>query len=472
MVTCYGPRLIRLSYRNDKMWSFAYGDIVCSTPKLLAVIIRQSALNMSQHPRSGLHRSLHQYRLSTSSSSSSDAISKLRNLIKPFLLKCHPDVHVASSNKKINLTAIQNLNAYLDTIQSISSGKQVMKPDGEPVVEVDFIIVMEGNAGRKTKKKDAMTNFVNGTFGNFSRRKVELALPPFQLCLNLANHATSNTSVVQQLQRRLLQHTRYELGKLLRIAGLPIPTPDYDDGYDENDSIVEGILGGFKQEDDDEYKGYSSPENSDNGNVFRRSHHVRKRPTAAPKTAYEKSRDRFTARIQWHNYDKLYKEAVAGMNADVLTRGLIAKSSVRRRAMIARILSNVRLKYAENDDTPSKISFTEQLVTFRRLSLLLETHFEELQMEEFGAMWESSRIVLTEPRTYNISGSSTRKRRSSNSAAESGYSFTLHPDLSVTITIPIDFHDDELIDELDSNVWDFYNFIADRNDAFFTDMSN
>jgi hypothetical protein len=418
---------------------------------------------------------------------STDLNSKLRNLVKPFLLKCHPDVHVATANKKINMTAIQNLNAYLDTIQSIAIGKHVSKQsengEGGSIVEIDFIIAIDGSLlGRKVKKKVAMANYVNGTSASLvnCRRKVELSFPPRQLCVNLANHVLGGNDGdqhprLQQLRYRLLQHCRQELVKLLRIAGLEVPIIDDSDDvpYDENDLIMDGFIA--EAEEPSDYQRYAPPPQNETG--FRRAHYVppvrRATITTRPKNAYEKARDRFTSKIQWHNFDRLYRDAVAGMNAEATAEGLISKNPKRRRAMIARILANVRLRKPEAESTASsRISFAEELVAFRRLSLLFDRHFDELQMEDFGAMWESSRIILTDPRPYNTSQSALQKRKASHLAEASGFSFALHPDHTVTITIPIDFHDEELIEELDQNVWDFYDFVGDGTEDFFSDLTN
>jgi hypothetical protein len=130
----------------------------------------------------------------------------------------------------------------------------------------------------------------------------------------------------------------------------------------------------------------------------------------------------------------------------------------------------------ELKDSRPDISFVEQLVAFRRLSLLLDQNFASLQMEEFGAMWETCRIVLTPSRPYNVSSSALHRRQrrkaesSSNDSTVPGFSFTLHPNWTVTIQIPIDFRDDELIQELDRNVWDFYNLLGDGTEDLFPDQ--
>lgn len=392
------------------------------------------------------------------------------------MLQCHPDVHLMTTAKKVNLRAIQNLNAYMDTLQSIALGKfTAMKPHDSRLVEIDFILKLEGqhrHSKRNSKsKKDA---------GSSSRRKVELLLPPFQLCRELASGGSIQNS---SLRQRLHEHSRRELVKLLRMAGLNIPPDHSMNAVEAGHPYSWDTALGFAFRDD--YRSseafYSPPdETDDHDGGFRRAHFDHR---SRPKTAYETSRDRFTTNIQWHNYDKLYAQAVAEMNADAATEGLVQKHAGRRRAMIAGILANARILQQQQQSPPtfdqdgsssssSGISFVEQLVAFRRLSLLLDQNFEALQMEEFGAMWESCRIVLTESRPFNVSSSALHKKRARNAATGSGFSFTLHPDMSVTIHVPIDFRDEELIQELDRNVWDFYNFIDDGMDELLPDQGS
>jgi hypothetical protein len=271
----------------------------------------------------------------TVTSASSDISSKLRSMIKPFLLKCHPDVHVAASCKKINMTAVQNLNAYLDTIRSISNGKYKLErgtstsSDGsERIVEVDFVILVDSKRGKGKKKGDGKEQVV-------CRRKVELALPPQQLCINLAaginaSALSTNTDqgrIAHQLQQRLMQHTSHEVVKLLSIAGLSNEVMEKTTSHDIHDVIVDDIIGGRAgyRTGYEPYQDQSTSSTEANDlNVFRRAHHVRA-PTKrdVPKTQYEAARDKYTASIPWHNYQKLYDEAVAEMNADYATRGYV-----------------------------------------------------------------------------------------------------------------------------------------------------
>ena len=113
------------------------------------------------------------------------------------------------------------------------------------------------------------------------------------------------------------------------------------------------------------------------------------------------------AGIQWHTYDAMYAQAVAEMNVDAAMEGLVQNH-------IARILANVHLlqqQQQQQSDYDGSIFFFEQLVTFRRLSLLLDQNTEALQMEKFGSMLESCRIVLTESQPFNVSPSPLHNHR-------------------------------------------------------------
>lgn len=42
-----------------------------------------------------------------------------------------------------------------------------------------------------------------------------------------------------------------------------------------------------------------------------------------------------------------------------------------------------------------------------------------------------------------------------------GFSFTLHPDNTITIQMPVDFQDDELLKQFETNLSDFYELLTD-----------
>lgn len=124
-----------------------------------------------------------------------------------------------------------------------------------------------------------------------------------------------------------------------------------------------------------------------------------------------------------------------------------------RNNLIAKILSNIQFK-----DTVLPL---ERLVAYRRLLRLLDEQFDELHLEDCGKYWEEMTLVITEARPYNISSSAMRKRRQRN--LETGYSFTIHHDNTVTVKIPVDFQSDELVQELKRNVADFYEWTLQDN---------
>ena len=144
----------------------------------------------------------------------------------------------------------------------------------------------------------------------------------------------------------------------------------------------------------------------------------------------------------------MYQEALFEMQADIATYGYL-KDPRRRHEFLNRLLARVQL-----DKDATQIDMMEQLVCFRRLSLIFNDNFEDLKFEEMGKMWEELTIILTDPRTFNIS---KRKKKS----GESGFRFTYSADNKVTIHVPIDFQDNELISELKQNLQDFAELFGD-----------
>ena len=109
-------------------------------------------------------------------------------MVKPFLLKCHPDVQPTPAAKQVNLSAIQNLNAFLDTLQVFADGKYNPKQHhaSNEIVEIDFVLQIEaGRRGIKNKNQPHTSG---------SRRRVELLLPPRGLCRQLTEAANGSTT--------------------------------------------------------------------------------------------------------------------------------------------------------------------------------------------------------------------------------------------------------------------------------------
>ena len=385
----------------------------------------------------------------SSAFSSAEQRFSLRNMVKPFLLKCHPDMQQSESAKQTNLLAIQNLNAYIDTIQNLlsrttTSRSTALQQNQTRLFEIDFVVTLSDDEQNRTmamptKKASKKKTSVAAA----SRRKVELVLPPDDLIRAWQhNHRSSSSSSSLSSRRSIERHAANQLVRLLKMAGLEVSNRHLNYSDTEGDDMYDPLQEAW--------------EHTLDLNELERPHydHVR-----FERTEYEKSRDRFTASINWKQYNKLYEKAMADLRADLATEGMIAGHPGRRREMIANMLAKVQLE--------EEIDVLEQLVALRRLSLLFDEHFETLHMERFGRLWEKCNFVLAPSRQFNTSASALYKRRVRMGGDQTGYSFTLHPDFSVTIHIPIDFRDDELIQELDRNLWDIYDLIDDGFSSLF-----
>jgi hypothetical protein len=222
--------------------------------------------------------------------------------------------------------------------------------------------------------------------------------------------ATAPPKQFAALMRRVA--TR-ELIKLLQVADLPIPPDMHDDGHD--DDILNAQDDGTELAD-----------------ILSRPHHPH---MSTSERQYRENRERFVSRINWTAYRNAYRDALADMRADHMTSGLVRNHAGRRRRLIAGILSRTGC-----DNDPGRIDPVDQLIAIRRLSLLLDEHFDRLQLEDMGAYWEKCRLVLS---------------------LERGFVFALRPDDMVTIRIPIDFTGEQFIRELDCNIWDFLDVVED-----------
>jgi|GEM_PF-5574889 len=366
----------------------------------------------------------------------SSASSSLKNLIKPFLMKCHPDMakqqNLSPQAQQLNLRAIQNLNAYVNGVVNMLQDEYGTKKTysntdfSSSKIQIDFVMVF---ASTSSHKKATPTT---------SRRTVELETP--------SNEWTND---------KVYRHTQRQLTRLLRIASLPIPSietlspnDDWDPTNDEDD----------QDDSQDVYYNSHNPQMHDiwihsatsdrfQSDTTTNTNTTRRRK----KTAWEKSRDAFTARIDWNKVDQVHQEAVRDMYANLQTNGLVRNNPKLRQRLLASILNKIRVVTA-------RVTPIEQLVAVRRLLRLLDEHFDQLQLEDFGYYWEDLlTIVLDGARSYNTSPSALYKRRQRK--LDTGFSFQIHSDNRVTVRIPVDFYEEELLAELDRNVWDFYKWI-------------
>jgi len=378
-----------------------------------------------------------------------------------------------TTNEQLNLSAVQNLNAYLDAIQSIAEGKQKRQQqnrDGstDDVVEIEFALVGQQHHDRDPsslrrslkgkKKKKSVGDYDDESVPFASRRKVQLTWPPPEPYLTSQNHRQ------QQLRRQqVVRHASGQLVKLLRAAGLEPPPMSLDTEWENEIQYELSDYGG----DDERRRRYRT-----NRTVLDEASRRRR--------VYDASRERFAARIDPAGLRAAYRRAVADMNADIATSGQLRNARGRRRKLVANLLAKVSIEKVEEQSKKDKegggaattVDAYEHLIALRRLSLILDDHYDELHLEEFGSYWENCDIVLGPARRRGWRKDlRTSRRRGGGGGGDNGFCFTLRPDNRVTIRIPVDFRDDELICELDRNLWDFYDIVGDGMDEIFRNDS-
>jgi Domain of unknown function (DUF4460) len=351
-----------------------------------------------------------------STESSKRISATLKKMMKPFFLKCHPDVQTSPTSRQVNMVAIQTLNGFMDTLDATCDGKIV---DWPQMLPIEFLLVTEEITARKRKPLE-----------NITRRKVELVIPPVSLRDTIVQSKGADR---QKSIQRLQIAVQHQLGKVLQIAGLPVPqgieaTVEQENFFD--DYLENEVLGG-----------HAAP-------MGRRFANERR-----PRTKRQASRERFMSSLDPERVDKMYTEALKDLEAHIATSGFVKNNAKLRQDLVNKIIAKVRI------DNDAAIEVMDQLITLRRLSLIMEDNFEKLHMEVFGRMWEEMTIILTNPRDFGTSGSALNKRRKR--GEESGFRFTYCSDNRVTIHIPLDFSDKELLAELDQHLWDWFNMVEE-----------
>ena len=346
-------------------------------------------------------------------SASKSTSTPLKKLIKPFLVKYHPDMAaqqgLPNTAVQVNLKAIQNLNSYIDAALVLEqSGKHSFPSD---VVEIEFVMAFSTSGSSVGAGASAAAAAAQPTT---SRRRVELQVPPLHMPL---------TKVSSHVSRQVVQ--------LLRMADLSVP------------KVLD--LHSLEEEEEESPSGPTSAMGLDEEWIMGQ---VLQEQQERGKTAWDRSRDRFFRRLNWNKFDEVYEKALKDAQANLETRGLVRDNPRLRRQLLAKILSHVVFTEA--------VEPLERLVAYRRLLRLLDEHFDYLELESFGGYWEALQILVTESRPYNTSSTAMRKRRQRH--LETGYRFTIHHDNTVTVQIPVDFRNDELIQELRRNVRDFYEW--------------
>ena len=180
--------------------------------------------------------------------------------------------------QKVNLLAIQNLNSYVDGTMALAKGGAYPFSSYESgLIQIEFVIAWHKQG---TKSANPTT----------SRRKVELQVPPPTMD-----------------RKRVSPHVQRQVVKLLRMADLPVPSLDsmeYDDDEDHSQAMIDPSRHGGITE------AYMANQ------VFRQQQPSRK-------TAWDRSRERFHARLNWKKYDQMYEQALRDAQAHQMTKNMI-----------------------------------------------------------------------------------------------------------------------------------------------------
>mmetsp|Transcript_33192 Transcript_33192/g.37704 ORF Transcript_33192/g.37704 Transcript_33192/m.37704 type:complete len:407 (-) Transcript_33192:138-1358(-) len=354
----------------------------------------------------------------------------LKRLIKPFFLKFHPDRQLQQGlpdmAQKVNLAAIQNLNSYIDGVNKLMRQKNGQDgpnkypfPNEKHTVEIEFVMAKKRN---QEGMQPSQLGNKNTSSVSTSRRKLELRVPPMTM---------APTSVKNHVTRQFL--------RLLRISDLPIPT-SLSLYAEENGN------------DNEEYNDYNIGKKSWAHDIDNNTHDYPKQRQKRKMTAWEASRERFWERhnrnFDFKKFNQVYREALHDAENHLHTRNWIRDNPRLRRKLLANVLSNVKFKEI--------ISPLERLVAYRRLLQFLDENFDDLLLEDMGKYYEEKfSILVSEPRSFNLSSSALRKRRKKKQILETGFCFTIHHNNRVTLSIPADFENNELKDELLQNMSDF-----------------
>ncbi len=352
----------------------------------------------------------------------SGAVPSLRKVISPFLIICHPDKVPSSYEeaKQVNLNAVQTLNSFIDSVQLLYNALDTEnRTKGQPLLsnitllQHDIEFMVPSSTMDKKNRLDALKtsslqisenmNQANSTSFLYTRRSVTLSIPSKVLQeVQLAIHAnnTSNENSKKYQQHTLMKHAIREVSKLLKAAEIPIPTN------------VSSIL-----QNADEEKGRGGKDK------------------------------RQTFYIDWEEERKRYQQAVKDMEADIAT--LHVSDPSRQIQVVTNIVSRVRF-------FPSTINQLDQLITLRRLSLLLLDNFHTLYIEDYGELWEKLVIIVVADESTPLLDSppsmQVPARRKKKQKWESGFKFSLRGERQIVVNIPLNFIDNQLIHEFTTHL--------------------
>ncbi len=380
----------------------------------------------------------------------------LKQLVRPFLMKFHPDRQGADAvnaptAREVNMKALQTLNGMIDTVdqifmraaeptKSISAGRIELQPS----YIIEFLVQSGNSDGRRAVKRPKEELVA-------SRRSVELSFDEKDInSVQMVDAKTGKFSFRAANTIRI--KAMKEIVKLLRVAGLNVSS--------EHKSQIEQASGRLLDELD-----LASEERGVSGRNFQ----YKRRP----KSEYEKSRERYMNTVDWKKHKVMYEDALRDAERDIATEGLMTMSDERKKRFVSGIISRIRIfdglfddpilketqaSYHHNIKLDKSLEPLQQLIAMRRISLLFNDNFQDLEMEDMGRVWESMTIVLVAERKGQnvIKGVPYSRLKRLKRGRESGFKFCYHSDDNITVYVPIDFQDEELIKEMKAHLCDFH----------------
>jgi len=406
---------------------------------------------------------------STEDSSPSPLSKKLtlKQFVRPFLMKFHPDrqgieaVNSAAA-RDVNLKALQILNGMIDTIDQIytraaepsKARRGGARAELQSTYVIEFLIQSGNDDGKRAVKRPKDQPVA-------TRRSVELFFSK-EDCRNVQTVDARTGKYSLSAAKALRLKTFSELAKLLRVAKIPLST-EYSSMMKEFSSEIESNR--YEKELFNELDLGQPSQGGFAGRDFQY--------TGKPKTEFQKSKEKYMASIDWDKHNKLYRKLLKDAEKDLATDGLMTMSVERQQRFVADVISKIRVfdksldgtsdeesdeSNSNEESSVSSIDTLQQLIAVRRLSLLFTDHFEELYMEEYGAVWERLVIVFTSGKSEAArkTGLPFSRIKRLRVGRESGFKFLFHADDRLTVFVPIEFDDDELIRELKWHLEDFH----------------
>eukprot|EP00979_Chaetoceros_neogracilis_P015080 scaffold5354_cov234-Chaetoceros_neogracile.AAC.5 len=394
----------------------------------------------------------------------------LKKLVRPFLMKFHPDRQEVESKqnteiaREVNQKALQTINGMIDTVDQVynraadpSRYTTKGRIDVQNNYTVEFLVHSEAGMNGVKKPKNVPIA---------SRRSVELVFRNREI--NSVQMIDSNGNYSVQAAAALKVKAMKEIAKLLRVAGLQIPKNLHSHLEEVSKEAANPQMSQHARLLQDELN--FDGDNEVQSNLGRSFNYGSTRPLSP----FEKSRQKYKESVDWNKYNEVYKDAVKDMEKDLATEGLISMNEERKQRLVAEIISRIRVfnpfiddksNWMKGDEMSESLDVLHQLIAIRRLSLLLNDNFQELEMEEMGRLWETLIFVFVPERKAREQGKTglpySRLKRL-RKGTESGFKFSYHADDRVTVYVPIDFLDDEFLGELKSHLSDFYSMCLSK----------